>query len=158
MLLCRLRCNAFGSILLQPPVAARANFSSYIHMAQHQLRRCCGSDVQSGQYLQMHRSPKLESVSPSTPSLRLPDWCRLHSSCMRTLAHQHVSNTHIYTHICMYIGASQSLLQCLLLQPACDFFSQLLAVLCVPVSKKAHNAWYTHTHMTSSRSTEATRT
>ena len=62
---------------------------------------------------------------------------------------------HTYTH--MHVGASQSLLQCLLLQPAFDFFSQLLALLCVPLSRKAHNAWYTHTQMTNSRSTGATR-
>ena len=57
----------------------------------------------------------------------------------------------------MYIGTSQSLLRCLLLQPALDFFSQLLALLCVPLSKNAHNAWYTHTQMTSSRCTGATQ-
>ena len=69
-------------------------------MAQHQLSRCCCSDVQSGQYLQVHRSPKLESVSASAPSLRHSDCCRLHSCCIRTLAHQHVSNTHIHTYAC----------------------------------------------------------
>ena len=98
-----------------------------------------------------------ESVSASTPPLRHSDWCRLHSSCMRTLAHQNVSDTHIYTHKYMCIGMSRSLLHCLLLQPAFDLFSQLLALLSVPLSKKAHNAWYTHTQMTNSRSTGATR-
>ena len=57
----------------------------------------------------------------------------------------------------MCIGMSRRLLHCLLLQPAFDFFSQLLALLSVPLSKKAHNAWYTHTQMTNSRSTGATR-
>ena len=57
----------------------------------------------------------------------------------------------------MCIGLSRSLLHCLLLQPAFDLFSQLLALLSVPLSKKAHNAWYTHTQMTNSRSTGATR-
>ena len=57
----------------------------------------------------------------------------------------------------MYVGMSQSLLHCLLLQPAFDLFRQLLALLSVPLSKKAHNAWYTHTQMTYSRSTGATR-
>ena len=53
----------------------------------------------------------------------------------------------------MCIGMSRRLLHCLRLQPAFDLFSQLLALLSVPLSKKAHNAWYTHTQMTNSRST-----
>ena len=141
----------FGSCSSSLQQLHRANSSSYIHIAQQ-----CALFVSSASAVVAMYKKKVvasaqgaqhESVAPPAPSLRHIDCCRLHFAAFAPSPPAREALRPNLPKVALLKS----------LRKRFDCLSQLLAILCVPLSKQANNAWYIHTQVTSSKSTGATR-